>query len=597
VRPLVTLLWNALRLLLLPGWLVGRALGRHRGGWLVVRVRPRVVELARPAPRLARYLPWLWPDPPTPLEALRRLASHVARDARVDGVLFVLPPLASGWSAADGLRRVVDGLRRAGRPTAVYLPQGGGHKEMFVASAADRVLLAPTATLSLLGLAAEQPYLGTALSRLGVAVEVHARAEYKTAAENLARDAMSDAQREQVTALLASIDGALRRALADRPRLGEAGVDAVFERGMFSGRDAVDAGLVDALAYEDELPLALRADDAARPVRIRPALAYYRWHEARLLRPLRPRPTVAVIPVHGAIGVGAPPGPLSGGGAGLAPLVAAVRRARRDPSVAGVVLHVDSPGGSALVSDLVHREVERLAERKPVVACFGNVAASGGYYVAAPAHAIVASPLSITGSIGVVSARLVLRGLLDRLGVRTEVIRTAPHADMLSPTRALAPEEHAILEREIDGYYRTFVGVVARGRRRPFEEVEPLARGRVWSGADAHARGLVDRLGGLDAALDEVRGRLPRAIAARVEPALVIPEGEPGEPPEPRTPPGPAPAGPATTAAAVAAQALGALGSRLSEWSPALAELGPLLRLVARGERVIYLATGLPRID
>jgi protease-4 len=595
VRLLVTLVWNVLMLLWMPGWLLGRLFGRHRGGWLVVRLRPRVVELARPAPRLARYLAWLWPDPPTPLEALRKFAAHVARDGRVDGVLFVLPPLSSGWSAADGLRRVIEGLRRAGRPTAVFLPQGGGHKEMFVASAADRVLLSPAATISLLGLAAEQPYLGATLARLGIAVEVHARAEYKTVVETLARESMSEAQREQVTALLASLDGALRAALAERPRIGAEGVAALFERGMFSGRDAVDAGLVDALAYEDELPLVLTSTRGAPPVRLRSALGYYRWHEARLFRPLRPRPTIAVIPVHGPIGLAAPSGPFSGGTAALAPLVAAVRRARKEPSVVGVVLHVDSPGGSALVSDLVHREVERLAERKPVVACFGNVAASGGYYVAAPAHAIVASPVSITGSIGVVSARLVLRGLLDKLGVRTEVVRTAPHADMFSSSRALTEDERAILERELDGVYRTFVGIVARGRRRTFDEIEPLARGRVWSGADAHARGLVDRLGGLDAAIAEVRGRLPEDLAARVEPALLVPEGEPGDPPEPRAPPAHTTPDAVSGADAPAHLALRALFGAAPRLVPPA--LWSLLVLAARGERIAYLATDVPHVE
>jgi len=232
------------------------------------------------------------------------------------------------------------------------------------------------------------------------------------------------------------------------------------------------------------------------------------------------------------------------------------------------VLHVDSPGGSALASDRIHREVLRLSEKKPVVACFGDVAASGGYYVAAPAHAIVAQPVTITGSIGVVTAKVVASELLDAIGVRTETLRTAPHADMFSASRELTDEEHDIIDRETAGFYRVFVDVVAEGRGRSAEEIDGLARGRVWSGADAYARGLVDRLGGLGDALDEVRRRtgLPERIARRLEPRRVRPRSLEVPAPEP----------------------------------PAAAALGPelrgLLTVLSSGDRVLLWAP-VPRVD
>jgi protease-4 len=580
VRIAARVLLNLWRLLVAPLWLAQRVFSRPRAPWLRLEVQPRLVELPAPLDGLARWLPWLAGHRPTSLEVLRRFARHVARDAAVRGVLVQLPPLTAGWAAAAGLREVLLTLRAAGKQVVVYLPQGGGHKELFVATAAERIVLPPQATLTLLGLAAEVQYFKALLDELGVTVEVHARAEFKTAAEPFARESMSDAQREQTTALLATLDGQLRAALAARPRIGEAGVAALFERAMFTGQSAVDVGLADALAYEDELLDVLR-EGSAKPPRLGSAGPYFRWKEARLFRRVRPRPYVAVVEVHGAIGLGVDAGPFGPRGAALEPLVASLRAARSDPRAVGVLLHVDSPGGSALVSDLVHREVVRLAEKKPVVACFANVAASGGYYVAAAAHAIVAQPVTITGSIGVISAKVAAAGLLEKLRVRTETIRMAPHGDMFSPTRALDADEHELLDRETEQFYRGFVGVVAAGRRRDVAEIEPLARGRVWSGQDAHAHGLVDRLGGFDVALEELRSRLPERLRAIVEPAVVRARG-PLPPPEP----------PSASRAA-----LGALRSvpLLAELAQTLApEALELAALACTGDRVLCYAPGLP---
>ena len=226
-------------------------------------------------------------------------------------------------------------------------------------------------------------------------------------------------------------------------------------------------------------------------------------------RPLRRPPAIGVVRVHGPI---ASQSPLLQAGATDERVIAAVRRARADRRVAAVVLHVSSPGGSALASDRMHHELERLAAEKPLVAYFADVAASGGYYVAAPAHAIVAQPTTITGSIGVVSARVVVEPLLAKLGIATEVLKRGAHADTLQPTRRLSDEERARYERELEGIYRAFVGIVARGRKRSFEDIERVAQGRVWSGLDAAREGLVDVLGGFDVACARAR-ELARAEA------------------------------------------------------------------------------------
>jgi protease-4 len=240
---------------------------------------------------------------------------------------------------------------------------------------------------------------------------------------------------------------------------------------------------------------------------------YLGLSERPLLRRLRRPPSVMVVPVHGTIAHAA--GPL-GAFATDERVAKMIRAARRDRRVKGVILHIDSPGGSALASDRMHHEIAQLAREKPVVACMANVAASGGYYVAAPARRIVCEPTTVTGSIGVVAARLTLNPLLERLGITTETIRRGAHAGLLGVSTRLGEDERAALRRELDATYKTFVGIVARGRNMPEDRVEPLARGRVYTGADAHAAGLVDTLGGFDAALREVKALLPAPIRDRV---------------------------------------------------------------------------------
>lgn len=497
-------LWNILRLPLLPFWLLGRILGRPRSPWIHVRIRRQVVELSDPRrARLARFLPSLGRRLPTSLQTLRTLARYVGDDPRVEGVVFTLPPLAVGWGRARGLRDVLVSIRASGKKVAVFLPEGAAHKELYVASAADSILAPPQAPIVALGLSVQATYLKPLLEKLGIRVERFARAEYKTAAESLTRESMSEGQREQLEVLLATFEDELRSGLDGRAEL-----DRLYERGFLRGDEAKAQGVLDAIAYEDQLAAWLQPD-ASKPRLLR-ADRYYAHRASRFFRPVLRKPSLGVIAIEGAI----MPGPKTDR------VVAALRVARADRRVKGVLLHVDSPGGSATTSDLIHREVVRLAEAKPVVAFFGDVAASGGYYVAVPARSIVAQHTTITGSIGVVSARFDASGLLEKLGVRSETLRTAAHADMLSPTRELSDDERAILEREMDAHYRSFVALVAEGRGRAPEAIEAVAKGRVWSGRDAVTHGLVDRLGDMSVAIDLLR----EAVGASLDPVPITPK-------------------------------------------------------------------------
>ncbi len=514
LRSVARLIRNILCVPFAPFWAIARWFGRPKGPWVVVRLKPRLVEARQPLPWLRRLLESSAIHRTSSLAAIRRLADCVISDRAVKGVAFVLPPMTAGWSVCVGFRDQIQRLRRHGKATVVMLQRGGGHKELYVASAAERIYLAPRATITLLGLSASSHYVKPLLDRVGVEVEPFARKEFKTAAERVTRDSMSEPQREQLQAVVDGYTENVLAALAERTGTTPEQARKLFETGVFRGEDAIAARLVDKLAYEDELEELLGCD---KQHPLMEANRYLAFKERRLFRPLRRPPYIAVVAIKGAISEsGAPTGR-------RASIVGALRRARRDRRALGVLLWVDSPGGSAEASDLIHREVVRVKEKKPVVAYFGEVAASGGYYVATHVDSIVAQPLSITGSIGVVSARLLARELLDKVGIRTEVLRTGPHADLFSPHRALTDAERALLNRELDAFYDSFVGLVAEGRGRPIEEIEPLARGRVWLAAEAHRLGLVDELGGMDSALDLLKARIDVAprLRERLEPMVI----------------------------------------------------------------------------
>ncbi|WP_437968332.1 signal peptide peptidase SppA [Sorangium sp. So ce260] len=541
---IAALLVNLLRLLLLPVSALRWAFAAPRGGYVVLEIDGRVVDLQPPRVRLA-----LWWRPrkraPLSVERVREIGKHLMKDPRPAGLLLRMRSVHAGPAVLASLRDALLEIRAGGKDIVAYLPMGADNAMLLLASAARAVVVGPETLVSPLGFAVEGRYVRRALEQVGVEPEVFAKGMYKNAGEVLVRDTMSEAQREQVGALLDARLGDLIAALAQGRRVDRETAARWIDEAPYGAEQAVARGIIDAVAYEDELEHMLaagllpgttaprRAEASAGGSAGVGALAAGRRHaRGRLvaagrylsarrglsLRPMLPRPIIGVVEVHGAIVSRA-----RFRGASLASeerLVASLRAARQNPRIRGVILHIDSPGGSALASDRIHHEVTRLAEVKPVVACMSNVAASGGYYVAAAAHAIVAQPQTITGSIGVVSARFAFGPLLERLGVSTDVVKRGARADLFSPSRRLDAGERAVLERELDAIYATFLRVVGRGRRRPVEEIEPLAQGRVYSGAEAQARGLVDMLGGFERALHELRQMIgPKAAA--IEPAIV----------------------------------------------------------------------------
>jgi protease-4 len=560
-------------LALLPLWLLARRLSRPSRPWVELHLHSRVIELRVADPLWRRLVPAARTLRATSLQELRKLCDAIARDPHVEGLLVHVPPLETGWAVCASLRQMLLALRAAGKQVVCYVPEGGGNRELYVALAGDRIVAGPLTAFSPLGLASRPLYVKHALDRLGIEVQVQACGEYKSAAEPAARESMSEPARRQTEALLASLHGELQEALCARGGITPEHANEALASGLLSAQRAKALGVIDAIAYEDELP-AFLAIAPGKGRAFTPAPRYLRYHQAKLWRPIRAQPYIAVIPVRGAIAVDATG--LMQGGATLRRVVGALRAAASDSAARAVVLYVNSPGGSALASELIHREVQRLARKKPLVAYFGDVAASGGYYVATPARRIVAQPVSVTGSIGVISMKVAVTGLLQRVGIKAEAVQTTPHADMFSPVRPMTDDEAQMLQSHAQELYQRFLQVVAEGRGRSLDEIDTLARGRVWSGRDAQKHGLVDVLGGFDRALDEARALLPELSPeqrAKLLPRVRV--AEQGEPPPPER---------------SAAQAVEGLLALLP-WLPKSAAQGLCL---ARREPALYYAADLP---
>jgi protease IV len=514
VAYLVRFVINLFRSLLLPLWLIRRrSWNRGEPRWIGVELAARIAVFSGGRSPLARLTSGAREHGIGSLDRLRALVDEAVGDPHLCGVLFTVPPLESGWATCESVRELIAQLRAANKQVACYLPQGGGNKELYVALAADRIYVAPYASFGPLGLAVSPLYFRPLLDRLGIRVEALASGEYKSAAEPGLRENMSDAAREQLDALLAARQVALSAALQQRGLSAEE-VSELFTRSLILADDALASRVVDGVVYADELPATLRGpaakpdDDAPEPL---PAARYLRLKRPLWL-PLKRPQHIAVVPLHGMI-TGETPGGMSSGlkESTLAPLL---RGLAKDPDVRAIVLHIDSPGGSALASEQMHHDIKQLARKKPVVACFGEVAASGGYYLACACNKIVAHDLCTTGSIGVVMAKVDAHDFVARLGVRPQFLRTADSADMLSPARSLTEREQTLLSGHVVQLYQRFLAVVAEGRGRTIEQVDSVARGRVWTGSAAKDHGLVDEIGSMERALSEVRALVPELSVA-----------------------------------------------------------------------------------
>jgi protease-4 len=440
---------------------------------------------------------------------------RAAEDPRVSGLIARVQIPAAAAGPVQELREAITAFT-AVKPSLAWAETYPGTLSYYLASAFGEVWMQPSGTVGLVGFAAHALFLRGVLDKAGVEAQFVARGEYKSAANRFTEDHYTDAHREADTRLVESLQSQVWHAVAESRKLDVADVDALADRAPLLRDDALAGNLVDRIGFRDEayarIAELVGADTDADPEKEPPRLylaRYARAHRPSLpsanVRGRKAKPTIAVVTVAGYIvsGRGGPRAlPLGADTSGGDTIAAGLREAAADDDVAAVVLRVDSPGGSIAGSETIWREVARICgEGKPIVASMGAVAASGGYYVSIGADAIVANPGTITGSIGVVGGKLVAHVLKDRLGVGSDAVRTNANADAWSIDAPFTAEQRALVEAEADFLYDDFVKRVAEGRDLSIDDVDAVARGREWTGADALERGLVDELGGLRTAI------------------------------------------------------------------------------------------------
>jgi protease-4 len=436
---------------------------------------------------------------PDTILGLRALLRSAARDPRVSALLVRVSGLRVGMAKADELREQIRRFQESGKPAAAFL-EISDTLDYYVASACKQVYVAPEGLLVLRGVLADAPFLRGTLDKLRIQPDFVAVGRYKTAPETFTRSDMSPAQREVVNALLDQIYARLRDGVAESRGLAPKRVETLIDRAVFRGPAAVEADLADAALYEDEA--VKRLGEQAHGELRRLAHRDYR----RQVLAERGGQRVAVVYATGEIVPGR--GDPGFGGTPLAAsetLAEALREIREDAGVRAVVLRIDSPGGSSTAADTIWREVALTREKKPVVVSMSDLAASGGYWIAAPASRLVAGPGTLTGSIGAWAGKFNLQGLYQWIGVRREILQRGDNADLFSDYRAFSPAQRVLLRRELEATYVEFIRRVASGRGMDPAAVKAVAEGRVWTGEQARARGLVDVLGGFDRALDEAR--------------------------------------------------------------------------------------------
>ncbi|MBZ5729445.1 MAG: signal peptide peptidase SppA [Acidobacteriia bacterium] len=422
-----------------------------------------------------------------------------AADAHVTAVVVEPERLAVGWAKLEEIRADLEQFRKSGKPVVAYLRMPGT-REYYAALGADRIYLGPQEPVMVKGLRAELMYFKKTLEKIGVSVDVEHAGKYKDFGDMFTRTDMSPETREVIGGLVDDLYGNVVQRIAVARKKTPAEVRAIIDQGPFTAAQALQAGLVDELRFEDQMWGELKDRlHTGEPVKLS-AEKY-----------MKVPPEAAGLPGGSRIALVVGQGDIVRGSAGdngadEAALTSygfnkLLREVGSDSSIRGVVVRIDSPGGEETASDEMWREMNLLSKKKPLVISMSDVAASGGYYMAMTGDPIVAYPQTETGSIGVVFGKPNLHGLYDKLGITKDAIQRGKHAGIDSDYTSLTAEERQILRAGIDESYRDFVTKVANARHRGFDDIEPLAQGRVWLGSEAKARGLVDELGGIDSAI------------------------------------------------------------------------------------------------
>lgn len=469
------------------------------------------------------------PLPPEPqsLEIINDRLQAIADAENTRGALLIFRGFSAGLATLQNFRRAIFRLRAAGKEAIVYTPYLD-LAHYYAATAADRIIAPPGAQFDVLGLYTEVAFLKDSLSRIGIQTDVIQISPYKTAFDRFGKADMTPEFRDQLNWLLDDQYDMLTADIAAGRGMEQSRIKDLIDRAPFTAEDAQAAGLIDLVAYDDELPDRLAAaslTNKPETTEKKPAggdqqaageltgkappttIKLETWNKARRILYEKPRHYtrrfIGVVSLEGMITMGPSrqppidlPIPLLGGqSAGEQTLVGLLRRIEKLDNMAALIFHVDSGGGSALASDLIGRQIEKIGARIPVVVYMGNVAGSGGYYVAAPAKHIMSQGATITGSIGVISAHISAQGLYDRLSVNRVALSRGENAGLYRDTDPLTDRERDIFWQTINETYDQFKQVVAKGRGLTVEEVEEIGGGRVWTGRQGLSHKLVDSHG------------------------------------------------------------------------------------------------------
>jgi protease-4 len=474
---------------------------------------PRIQDNSVLALRVAGPLPDYVPDDPLRRffggtdQSLTNLVLQFKKakaDKRIKAILLDIDMSGAGWAKSEEIRDAIADFRSSGKPVYAYM-EYGMNKEFYIATACDRIYVAPPGELFINGLAADVMFFRGSLDKLGVYPDIYQIGKYKSAGDMFTQRKMTDAHREYIDSLLDDLFNRYVEAIAKARGKSPEEVKALIDNAPYNAAKAKEAGLIDGTGYRDDVDKEVKAK-----------LGYKETEDLRLVkgsdyREVPPESLgldkgerIAVIYATGDIGSGkSENSPTGDQSIGSDTLAKALNDARNDKTIKAIVMRVDSPGGSGLASDIIWHAVEAAKQKKPVVVSMSDVAASGGYYISASASKIVAEPSSITGSIGVVAGKPVVKGFYDWIGVSNEYVLRGKQAGMFRETEKFTPEERAKFEEWIKNtYYNDFVPKVAQGRNKDAAYIDSVGQGRVWTGAQAKERSLVDEFGGLDRAVE-----------------------------------------------------------------------------------------------
>jgi protease-4 len=475
----------------------GKAPSIASGSTLILRLEGDIPErspMEFPSPFLERRNP-------VTVKEVWDLLRKAAADARIKAVVVEPRRPGAGWAKLQEIRQDLEQFKKSGKPLYAYL-RSPNTRDYYLASAAEKIYMPPEDQIDVKGMRAELSYFRRTLDKLGVQVEIEHAGKYKDFGDTFTRTSMTPETREVMDSVLDNLYGGLVSAIAAGRKKSAADVKAILDEGPFLARQGLKNGLVDALGYEDEMFDALKKRLGGGDIKKVSYRDYGQVSAASL--GLDGKHRIAFIVGEGAISRGEDGGESfsSDDGIGSGGFGRILRHVAADNRIKGVVVRIDSPGGDAFASDEIWHEMNALSRKKPTVISMSDAAASGGYYMAMTGDKIVAYPGTFTGSIGVVYGKVNLRGLYEKLGISKDILTRGRFADIDSDYKPMTEAERRKLREGIDDTYKVFVNRVAAARKRKFEEVEPLAQGRVWLGSQAKERGLVDELGGIDRAIE-----------------------------------------------------------------------------------------------